>query len=186
MRLPRTLNKRERRLAIVTLVALVAGLAYVYLVEPVATAWMQAHGAASAAEAELTRLQSLLANRDRIEREFQAYAGAMATGLSEEALQVDLLKEIQEIAGRSGVEITSMKPLRTQPDGRMTRVGIEVHGVCAGHEFVRFLQSCQDAAHLLRAEEINVVVGRDMPPLTVTLELTKLVYSQSDTSRAGA
>lgn len=175
MTIRRKLTRRERILTFLTTFALVGGGAYVYAIEPLAAAWLDIRAEANAAAQELSKLDSLIANRNAIESEFEEYAGAMTLGASEETLQVDLLKEIEHLATSSGLRVSSIRPLRLRTVGRLDRLGVELNAACAGHEFVKFLQAIQDPSHLLRAEDINLEVHRERPPLTVTLTLTKLV-----------
>lgn len=171
----RNYSRRERVLVTLTALVIIGGGLYVYVVEPVLGAWLDVRAEASDAARELGELKSLVANRDVIESEFAEYAGSMTSGASEEELKVSLLEEVQQVAASTGLRVTSIKPLRLRSSGRLQRLGVEVHAKCAGHEFVRFLQALQEPGHLLRAEDINIVVGRDQPPLTVTCSLTKLV-----------
>lgn len=175
MTIRRKLSRRERMLTFLTAFALATGGAYVYAVEPLATSWLEIRSEANAAAQELSELEGLIANRNVIESEFEEYAGAMTLGSSEETLQVNLLKEIERLASSSGLRVSSIKPLRLRTVGQMDRLGVELNAACAGHEFVRFLEAIQEPSHLLRAEEINLAVGRERPPLTLTLTLTKLV-----------
>lgn len=176
-------SRREIRLAIITVTVLLGTALYAYVAEPVFASWIEVRSEAIKAAGELAEIERLVANRDTIERDFQKYAGAITTGTSKEMLQIDLLREIGEVASASGLRVTTIKPLRLQPTGGLQRLPVELHAVCAGHEFVQFLQAIQESDHLLRAKDFNVVVGRGQPPLTITLTLSKLVRIDRSSAR---
>lgn len=175
MRTWKEITPRERILSLLIAAVIGVGGLYVYALEPLAGAWSDVRSEANSTSVELSELRNLVANRDSIEKNFQDFADAMMVGSSEEKLQVDLLGEVGKVAAGSGLQVSSIKPLQARSAGRLDRLSVQLNAVCAAHEFVDFLRTIQEPAHLLRAEDIDVVVGRRRPPLTVTLTLTKLV-----------
>lgn len=172
----RPLNRRERMLAAGTIAVLVSGLAYIYALEPMAALWMDAHAEANDAAAELGELKALVANRTEIEQQFENYASGISRGDSRNALEVDFLRKAESLASQSDVRVTTMKPLLPRNTGRMQRIGIEMQAVCTAPNLLRLLQTLQEPANLIQADALTISAGRDDPPLTVTMTLSKLVY----------
>ncbi len=182
----RALNRRERLLAAGTLAASLAGLLYLFAIEPLFVQWRAARDEASAEGAKLVELRTLVENRSQIEKQYGLYAGALPHGPSREDLEVRLLKEIEMVASEAGVRVTTMKPLAARESGQMQRVSIEVHAACAANQFTRLLQLLQEPSHLFKAESFTLEAGREDPPLTVTLTLAKLVYIDGAKRQSGA
>lgn len=172
----RTLNARERRIALITAVlSLVAGL-YVYVVEPAALAWLSVYREAETLERELHKLESLVARRDEIENEYRKLESAALSVASRDAMAVALLSEVTELAQRDNLAVVGIKPLRSAAEKGYERCAVQVDLAGEAHQFVAFLQRMQEPQHLLNGDFVNVAVGRGSAPLTISMRLNKLFF----------
>lgn len=171
----RPLNRRERVLATLTATVVALGGLYIYVLEPLTARWLSVRAEAREVAGEYWRLRTLMDNRDRIETTFREYSGAVKTARSIEALNVEMLREVEQLAGRTNMRVTSIKPLSRSSAGELERVQVEMGARGTAHDFVRLLQRLQEPEHLIRVESIQLTVGQDQPPVTAVLSLSKLV-----------
>lgn len=171
----RQLTKRERRIAVCTAAIVCAGLLYVYVIEPTAQEWSVLRAEAARLTAEQMELTVLLGNRESIEAQYEEVKSAVTEGATEEALQVSLLSEVEDLARRSGLAVGSIKPMSRTQEGPFDRLHLQLTALCAHHQFVHFLQALQSRERLLHCETISLTVGRGRPPVNVTFAISKLV-----------
>jgi Tfp pilus assembly protein PilO len=171
----RSLTPRERRITIVTVLILGGGLAYAYAIGPMIHTWTDLRAAANALTAERAELTQLLEHRGAIEAQYSGVESAVAEGQSEEALQIALLTEVEDLARRSGLVVGSIKPMGRDREGPFERIHVQLNAQCEHHQFVNFLQGAQRRERLLRCEAVTLTVGRTRPPVNVTLTISKLV-----------
>jgi Tfp pilus assembly protein PilO len=167
-------SARERRLAALTLICVLAGVLYLNVIEPVTVNWMEVRKRAREAEVELRKLEELVENREAIEREFKRLEGAVTSGASEQELKITLLSEVDKLANESGLLVASVKPSLVKKQNDFYRYGIELQAHGENHKLVRFLLAMQSPEHLLHTDQLTVHAGRGSAPLTFTFRISKL------------
>lgn len=173
MRLPQ-FRRRERVLAVLTLAAVAAGIAYVAIVEPLATGWLELHRKAEACVDEWTKLRALVGNRERIAAAYTRVEESVMTGAGADDAQLRLYNEVSRLTGEAGLEVDGLKPVRVAEAQGFDRYGVELSGRCTAAILMDLLLVMQAPEHLLRIDKLTVVVGRGKPPLTVTMRVSKL------------
>lgn len=167
------LKPRERRLVFLTFSALTAGVLYVQFIEPITREWLTLRQEVGQATAELHKLQALVDRREEIQSAYRRVRDTVATGETEEIVQLAVLNEVSRLATSCGLEVDSLKPVRKVRENGFDRFGVDLSGRCAAPALMNLLQSLQTPEHLLKAEKVTVVVGRSTPPLTVTIRISK-------------
>lgn len=174
MALRLSIKSREKRLVALTVATLLGGLLYVRVLEPLTQEWLALRREARLATAELAELQALLDRKEEIQSAHRRIRDTVATGDTEEVVQLEVLNEVSRLAAACGFEVDSLKPLRKPREGGFERYGVDMSGRCTASAFVALLQSLQAPEHLLKTEKVTVVVGRSTPPLTVMIRVSKL------------
>lgn len=175
------LSHRERTAAALTAAILLMTGIYVFVLEPVVNQWLTVHQRAEAAETELRDLQSLVKHRDDIERDFTNLRDAVAIGPTEHALKVALLSEIDTLARNLGLAVASIKPTTVSEEGAFVRLAVELQVRCEAHTLLRLMQKMQESAHLLNTEALSLTVSPNDPPVTATLQISKLAKLEGTT-----
>ena len=175
------MSKRERLLVWAALAAVIGGGLYLYAVEPFATQWTALRAEANRLAAEQAKLENLLANRAEIERGYNDIRGAVTAGVSEEDMILSFLRQIEDVARRSGLSVTTIKPLGLERERGFDRLTAQLGLQSEGHQFVGFLQALQRGDQFLRCENFTVSVGKRRPPLTISITLSKLMSNESGT-----
>ena len=125
------LKPRERRMAIVTFGVLLVGLLYVKMAEPISQRWLPVRQEARDATTELEKLRSLVKRRDEIQAAYRRVRDTVASGTSEQAVQLAVLGEVSRLAIGCGMEVDGVKPVRKVHESGLDRNGIELSGRCA-------------------------------------------------------
>ena len=175
------LSKRERTLRWAALIAVISGGAYVYAVEPFVAEWTALRTQANELAAEHANLKDLLTKRAEIERRYDDIRGAVTEVEAREDKKLTLWKQVDVAASRSGLSVTSIKPLGIEKERGFERVSVRLGAQSEAHQFVGFLQALQRSDQFLRCENFTVTVGRSRPPLTISFTLSKLMKNENDT-----
>ena len=93
----------------------------------------QVHGS----EQKLSKLHELAAHAPHIEQTHLAYAAFMTTE-GDEAVHRAFLEELEELA-RAGELQISLKPVRVERQGRVTRLGVDVEADATQEQLLAFL-----------------------------------------------
>lgn len=171
-------SARERRLVAATGSILALAVLYLNVVEPVTVNWFEVRRRARDSEMELAKLESLIENRDAIEREFKRLEGAVTSGSSEQELKIALLSEVDKLAVQCGLLVASVKPTIVKRQKDFYRYGIELQAHGDNHKVVAFLVAMQSSEHLLHADQLTIHAGRGGAPLTATFRISKLARLQ--------
>jgi len=167
----RSLDRRERYLAVVTGTVVIIGLIYVQVIEPLVDIWISAYQAAVQAEKRLNTLQQLNSQKGEIEREYAQLAGISETENSAEKAVANLLEKVESLGRASGLQVTGLRPVgKSLAD----RVSVELTAKGEPNNFLQFLDQIQRPENLLCTEKVSLTVGRSAPKLSLTVLLTKL------------
>ena len=170
----RSMEQREKRLAMVTIAVVSAAVLYVRILEPVAQHWMAVYSDTRNAEERLATLRALVGRRGEIETEYTRLVDSEMRGESEEAFLASLLTKIWSLGRSAGLQVTAMKPIgKTESEGG-SRYGVEMSVRGEPHQFIRLLHSFQDTRNLLVADRITLMVGRSAPRLSLTFVVSKI------------
>lgn len=178
----RQLNRRERILAVVTMLVVVVASLYQYVLEPTLLNLVDAYEQAERAEMELSELRRLAKDSQRIEKDYERLRGVLSAAATEEELTLALLSETAALATSCALEVESVKPLRSKSTGAYTRLAVELQAYGDAQAFLKFLVRAQEAEHLLASDLITLSAGSSDAPVRLTIRVSKLAMLKAPAS----
>ena len=129
--------------------------------------------------------QRLLARRDRILAELESYARYRRAPVADDLQMAALLKEIEDLAVRSEVELTEMKPLAVESDAATRRYPLELRFRCTTEQWVNLVYQIETSASLFEFVRAGIALDDQHPDqLDASLRLVSATQTEQP-SRAG-
>jgi len=163
MRLARLteLQGRERLLAVLSGVALLIVLMDRVVLSPWARHSQQMQRQILELEQTLQTHQRLLARKDRVFAELAQYQRYLRPPVADDLQMATLLKEVEEIAGHSGVRVSEIKPLNVETEAVSKRYALEVRFDCTFEEWVDFVTRIESSPSLYTIGKAGLSIQED-------------------------
>jgi len=157
------LRPRERLLAVGTGVVLVIVVMDRFVLSP----WLR-HAKAVRQEIHemeqaLQSYQRLLGRKQPVLQEFARYERYLQPPIANDLQMAALLKEVQELAGQSHVEISEIKPLAVEADEVAKRYPLEVRFQCTLDQWVDFVFRIDSSPSLFEVIRAGLSRQEDRP-----------------------
>ena len=157
------LNARERLLA--------AGSAIILLVvvmdRLVLSPWLRQGQAVRQeirrTEKALQHHHQLLARKDRVIAQMDAYQKYLRPMLADELQMAALLKEIEELSRQAHITLLETKPLAVEADSLMKRYPLDVQFECTLEEWVDFIIQLESSPSLFQIVRSSLAVQEETP-----------------------
>lgn len=107
----------------------------------------------------------LLNEREEVEKEMVKFTKYGPRGLSEEEETAYFLKEIEDIAKRSSVQIIDLKPYSAKKSGSLAEYRIEIEIESPINQLVTFIYNLQSSDGLLRTSKFRINPKEGNPSL---------------------
>ena len=155
-------SKRERLLFGSTFSIIAAVCLYIFIAEPLYKKWSEINLEFESADSKLFKNLKLLAEKDKLEKEYTGYQEYTQKGGGEEEIP-SVLKEIESAALNCGVQITSMKPKDVKDFKRYKKLTIEVIAEADINQLMRFMYNLEASKKLLKVERLVVSLKGTKP-----------------------
>lgn len=188
MRLPHLteLQGRERLLAVLSGVALLIVLMDRAVLSPWAKHSQQMQRQILELEQTLQTHQRLLARKDRVFAELAQYQRYLRPAVADDLQMATLLKEVEEIAGHSGVRVSEIKPLNVETEAMSKRYALEVRFSGTLEEWIDFVMRIESSPSLYTIGKAGLSVQEDIRDrLEGTLRVVSTAIRGERASSAG-
>ena len=169
------LTPREKKLAVVTAVFVLAALLYRLIIAPQLTRIGELENRADDAGIRILEMEHALALSERIDAKYKAYEQAIAqkgTNLEE---QISFLRTVDSLTSGHEMKVLEQTPLPIELGSYYklfsVRLGVSTRPVW----LARFLAQLGKSSELVRVEDIKVTAIDDAENLSVSIKLTKVV-----------
>lgn len=170
-------TRRERTLFFLTASFILAVVLYILVFEPVYTKWAEMVTEFESSNARLFKSMKLLADKDFLEAEHDRYKDYIQRAGDEQEEVPSILKEIETIALRSGVKITSIKPKNIKRFKNYKKFRIEVVSEAEINQFLKFIYDLEGSKRLLKVERLVLTLkGRQSTLLKGTFVIHKIAF----------
>ena len=157
------LQPRERLLAIVSGVIVLIVLLDRLVLGPWSTHTRAVRQEIAQMEQALQRHQRLLARQDRVMAELDRYQRYLTPAIADDLQMAVLLKEVEDLAGKSHVKVAEIKPLAVEADETAKRYPLDVRFECTLEEWVEFVYSIETSPSLFEIVRAGLSVQEDVP-----------------------
>ena len=107
--------------------------------------------------------QRLLVRKDRVMQELTRYQRYLQPAIADDLHMAALLKELQEMAGQSHVEVGEIKPLTVETAETLKRYPFEVRFQCTLEEWVQFVFLIETSPSLYEVTRASLTTQEDKP-----------------------
>jgi hypothetical protein len=139
-------------------------------------------------EEELRRAARLLERRERVQAELAPYRRYLRPAVASDELQMaSFVKSIEELAGRSQVQLKEIKPLETQVEGATRRYALDVQFDCTMEEWVELLYLLESSSELVELSRAELATQEDVPErLAARLRVVSTAVREEPAAAGGA
>lgn len=152
------LNKREKILFYITVLFSAVVLLHIAVISPLLKKGDMLLRETAKKEVRCRRNFSIISSKQKIQEDFKMYTGIIKKTASDEEETASLLKQIESLAQKSKVSLSSIKPKRVTEVEFYKRYAVEIEGEGSLRQLVRFLYYIQNTDQILKAERLRVNV----------------------------
>ena len=114
-------------------------------------------------ERTLQHYSQLLARKERITAQLDAYRRYLRPTLVDELQTASLLKELEGLSGESHITLAEVKPLAIETNPLLKRYPLDVQFECTLEEWVDFVIRVESSSSLFQIVRAALAVQRDVP-----------------------
>jgi Tfp pilus assembly protein PilO len=158
------ITQRERRLFAITITVVVIVISYLLIV-PLLRGWRDVRAKLVTQQRELTVVQATIQREGQWRKEYDELKQKL--GQHTESVQQisDVLKTIEEVATKSGVQVTSRRPLLEEDKGVYRVLPVQCSVEATTESLVRFLFALQTGAGFVSVEQLQVSPRPENPAI---------------------
>ena len=149
------LNKREQRLLLATITALVLGGSYVVF-KPLADSWQTVGRDLVNQRRELKGYQDTVRQLPGWQAQYEQLRRQCGQQMETFAQTSDVLKKIEEVAASSGILITSRKPLPALEHEVYRELPVQCRIEATADSLVKFLYALRTGSGFINVEQLQV------------------------------
>lgn len=170
------LTKRERTIAIITIVSVVAFLFYTQVIERIAKKWIYLDKEIVSKSIKLKKDFKLLSKKNVLEEEYKNYLSSIKSGLSEEEEAANVLTDIENLAKKNSLFIINIKPSPTLDTLSYKEIIFEISAESSVDELVKFIYDLQSLKKLMKVKKLSLSAKTsESSSIKSTLYLTKII-----------
>ena len=102
-------------------------------------------------------MMRIISQKDRIENQTEKYAGFSSEAKSGEEEMLSVLRHIEELARKTGVNLIYVKPAEGKSEGSIKKYYMSLEGESESQPLVRFFYEIETSPMLLRIERYSLV-----------------------------
>ena len=145
----KNLSKREKRIAVVTLVVVVVTFAYGFIIEPISKRWFELEREITQKTQILEKDSRILSMRKKIASDYASYAAYAKSTKKEEEEMAQILTEIESISRRSSCHIVNVNPQGVKNIGPYKEALVDVTTESDISQFANFLYSVEASKDMI-------------------------------------
>jgi Type II secretion system (T2SS), protein M subtype b len=172
----RNVTKREKLLAVSTISVAVIAVVYNFIIDPIIGQWNSMDKKIRSKEITLEKYARILRDKNSIEKLRGRYAKYFETNRqTPEEESSAALSVIEQVARRTNVRITNIKPLSSKSFGSYNRSTFRVAVEAKLTELTKFIYDLQSSDQLLKVERM-VLTAKESEPSVIKaiLNVTKI------------
>ena len=170
------LSKREKTVLYVTAVVLSVTLADRLIISPIIDSIKNLNVSIADKETEIRKSMRILSYKEVIDADGKKYGALMQSQKTEDEEITSILKEIESLGSKSGIDLVDMKPAGTEQSGATKKYLINLNCEAEMEEFVDFLYNVETSNKLLTVEKFQVSpVSKDSSTARCKLTVSKSV-----------
>ena len=124
-------------------------------------------------EQTLKHYDRLLQRKPQVDAQLNTYQRYLRAPIASELQMAMLLKEIETLAGQTGVTLGEVKPLPPEEDALSTRYSLDIQFECTLETCVDFITQVETSASLYQIQRATMQVSEDIPDrLTASLRVS--------------
>jgi type II secretory pathway component PulM len=154
------LSKRERKIAVFTVIILGAAGLYQIVLSPLLDRWDNASRRLELAQTELERANMIFSADLSARRKWKEMA-ADSVPATYAAAESQLLNHVGDWAREAGFTPTSLKPERNEREQGYQKITVRAAAVATMHNVARFLFAVQNADIPVRVSDIEITARRE-------------------------
>lgn len=178
----RRLTEREQNILIVAMAMVVLTVVYNSVVGPLLEKSEMLDQEIERFQAQWIQEKAVVARSKTIDAKFDIYLDQFSRPGTKEETESAVLSEIETVARKLGVQVTSLKPGRASKDGYDDRFSVSVTSNSEFLKVIRFLYELQQSPHFFDVEGLafEKSARKDMALMTSRLILTKVFISLNE------
>ncbi len=150
------LSEREKRILIAVIVITITGLCYNFFLEPLFMRWRSTNRKIGLTKIKLKKSLSLIKERRKVDEEYAAYEEKLKSkGSNEQDISL-ILDEIEKVASRSGLNITSMRPRPPIQKDYYNKFAVEIETESDMNSLMKFIYHIKNSPQMLKIEKLNL------------------------------
>lgn len=150
------LSKRERLILYVTACIILLMLLDRLVIYPIFSRMNELSREIKKKELDIRKNLRILAHKDSILEERKRYASFLTSSNSEEEEMTSLLKEIEELASTTSINLVDMKPGGLKKEGSSERYIINLNCEADMEKIVEFMYNIENSKKLLSIEKYKI------------------------------
>jgi Tfp pilus assembly protein PilO len=150
------LSKREKGILVSVTAVTIIGLCYNFLVEPLFMRWRSTNSRIELIKVKLKKSLSLIKEKRKVDAEYSTYEKKLKSKGSNEQDITLILDEIEKIASRSGLKITSMRPNPPDQKDYYSRFAVKIDTESDMNSLMRFIYDIKNSPQILKIEKLNI------------------------------
>jgi len=171
------LLKREKRILISVIAVTIIGLCYNFLVEPLFMRWRSTNSRIELIKVKLKKSLSLIKEKHKVDTEYSTYEQKFRSKGSNEQNIILILDEIEKIASRSGLKITSMRPKPPEQKDYHSWFAVKIETESDMSSLMRFIYEIKNSTQTLKIKKLNINTRSSQQGVTIraSMLISKLV-----------
>jgi len=150
------LSQREKRILISVIAVTILGLCYNFLVEPLFTRWSNANNRIELTKVKLKKSLSLIKEKQKVDAQYLTYEQKLKSRGSDEQDITLILDEIEKVASRSSLNITSMRPKPPNQKDYYSKFTVEIETESNMDSLMKFIYQIKNSPQMLKMERLNL------------------------------
>lgn len=174
-----SLSKREKIIFIISCVLICISISYRIILEPIVKKWFGLNNQIAAKQVKLKKDIKLLNRYESIKGEYQKYASLIKGPQSDEQQMAAVLSEIENLARKSNVYVSALKPRTIKDADFYQRFIVELELDTSVADLMKFFYHLQGSPQLLKVEsmEINAKSGQK-DSIKAYLVISKILFKE--------
>ncbi len=176
MKFLKKLNRREKRLLVITIVILGGISLYLYGIEPLWIYWNSLDSTIDNLHKQLQRSQIILSRAHTIESRYTIYEKKLALEGSDQEKTAEILKNIETTARSNRVHINDIKPQQIRDEEFYKFYVIELEAESDIMSLAQFIYDLQYSQQALKVTRLQIGASSSKPHLLKTeIIITKIL-----------
>ena len=153
----KNLNKREKNLAVATLLIVSSALLYKFIIDPLFSGWINLNDEIESKINILKKDSNVLSRYKIMEAEYAELSKYVKSAKGEKADAADILNYIENVSRNDSCRIVNIKPIGTRNLSSYKEVLIDITAEATMEQFSKFLYDIENPEDMmLRVKQFNI------------------------------